>query len=325
MKAVRLERRGDRVKLLGLALAELDAVSDDNASEDSATAADRTAGAICAALRDCGAQRAMTARVVTAVGGPGVSIKHVTLPEMPKHALAEAIHWEARKHVPFDESGFVLDFQAMSGEAGNGEMRVLLAAAENRLIDNHIALLGQAGVEPDVVDLIPFALMNEADEGGLLDGEVLAMIELGVSLITVAVYRRGGLFFGRSVPMAVGYSRRGRAGAEAGTDRGDSASAPGDAPAATAQGAWLGFALQEVRRSLVFYNSETGRQGIDRVYLTGGRALVPGVAEAFHGALGIVTGVFDPFAAIPDSAVDVGDLRSSGPRFALAMGLARRV
>ncbi len=300
VKAVTLRHRAGQSQLVGLAVAEIPE------SEDHAAA---TTQAIRAALAGSGTTQKTP--VISAVGGSGISVKHVAFPEMPRQALAESIRWEARKHVPFEGSDFVLDFQPLDGasESDNGEMQVLLAAVETKLLDSHVEILAAAGVEPDAVDLIPLALINEIEEEGLLNGEALAVIDLGVKAITVAVYRRGGLFFARSIPLV---SKGGRASAEEGSDepRG------GDT--------WAKAMLREVRRSLTFYHNETGKQGIDKIYLTGGRALEPGIDKMMQEDLGIATEVLNPLANVKSAGIDVEDLKAQGPRFAVAIGLARR-
>jgi len=304
VKAATLKHTSKGARLTGLALAEI-AQSDDWAQS--------AAEAAVAALAESGT--AKNTPVVSAVGGTGVSVKHVTFPEMPKQALAESIRWEARKHVPFEGADFVLDFQPLEGANGddNGELQVLLAAVETRLLDSHIELLGAAGVEPDTVDLTPLVLMNEMDEEGLLDDEALCVIDVGVQGITMVVYRRKGLFFARSIPL-VGKKAPKTPDEKSGDGGGDSA---GD-------DAWLKVLEREVRRSLTFYNNETGKKGIGRIYLTGGRALTPGIDKRLQSDLRIPTEVLNPLANLTDVGVDLEALKPEGPRFAVALGLARR-
>jgi type IV pilus assembly protein PilM len=324
VKVARLEHGPGGATLLGLAIAELDGRGGRPTDGPQVNA---KADAIRAALTRSGADPGRSAHVVTAVGGAGVSIKHVAFPRMSRSALAESIHWEARKHVPFGESDFILDFQILdeTSPEDNGEMQVLLAAVEAELVDKHIADLAAAGVEPDAVDLVPLALMNEVDEEGLLDGETLAVVDVGVSNINLAIHRRGGLFFSRTVPLLVGRFPGGNHGNAAGTRPPVGGPVGGEGGhAADDGGAWRQVALSEIRRSLTFYNNETGKKGIDRMYLTGGRALVPGIAAELSEELGIATEVLDPLAKVERSASDISHLSAQGPRFALAMGLARR-
>jgi type IV pilus assembly protein PilM len=324
VKAVCLGHGQGGARLLGLAMVEYE--SGDPAGSSDGPSVETRAAAIREALARCGAHRAGGAPVITAVGGPGVSIKHVKFPSMSRNALAESIHWEARKHVPFGESDFILDFQILAEGEGNGKMEVLLAACEADLVDRHIADLAAAGVEPDAVDLVPLALMNEVDEEGLLDSEVLAVIDIGVSAINLAIYRRGGLFFSRTVPLLSGRFSGTRGGNARGRGRygGGTAANLEPLPADVQEESWRQVALAEIHRSLTFYNNETGKKGIDRIYLTGGRALSPGVVEDLTGGLGIATEVLDPLKRVELPATDLGELAGQGPRFAVATGLARR-
>jgi type IV pilus assembly protein PilM len=325
VKAVCLGHGPDGARLLGLSIVELD--RDADAGPANGPDVNRKAAAIREALARSGADRARGAPIITAVGGPGVSIKHVAFPPMSRHALAESIHWEARKHVPFGESDFILDFQILNEGNGNGKMEVLLAACEAELVEHHVADLGAAGVEPDAVDLVPLALMNEADEEGLLNSETLAVIDIGVTAINLAIHRRGGLFFSRTLPLLVGRhpDLKKNDAKGGGWTRSGAPDAPGiPQVAADDDDAWRPVALAEIHRSLTFYNNETGKKGIDKIYLTGGRALAQGVIEDLTGGLGIATEVMDPFKRVEISALGVEELAGHGPRFAVAMGLARR-
>ncbi|MFH1502641.1 MAG: type IV pilus assembly protein PilM [Candidatus Eisenbacteria bacterium] len=344
VKAATLQHRRGGVRLVGLAMAE---IGDSDDREGAVVSAIR------AALEGGGAGK--NTPVVSVVGGPGVSVKHVTFPEMPRQALAESIRWEARKHVPFGGSDFVLDFQTLEGGEGDeeGELQVLLAAVETRLLDSHIELLKAAGVEPDTVDLAPLALMNEVEEEGLLNGEAVAVIDLGVSAISMSVYRRKGLLFARSIPLVAkavdatapgddtvaGRDKKdGKSDAEPGKAKADGKSDAGSGKAkvdgksdagsarakADAAGGWRKTVLREVRRSLAFYNNETGKQGIDRLYLTGGRALAPGIDEMLQNELGVATEVMNPLESLTDIGVEIGKLKPESARFAIALGLARR-
>ncbi len=313
VKAVVLRHVGDRVKLAGIALAEIDYPTVNRSATDEGANGARI-DAIKSALKASGTDISPSCQVVTAIAGPSVSVKHVSFPKMPNPNLAESIGWEAKKHVPFGASEFVLDFQLLAREAGEeaDEMHVLLAAVEQRHIDSHIGLLCDAGVEPFTVDIVPLALMNELGAEGLVDDGAVASIEMGASTLSVSIYRSGGLLLARSVRMPI---TRAAAGAAASGGKGESE---------RARRKWQTFVLKEVQRSLAFYNSETGRRGIDKIYLSGGRALAEGVAERFTDALKVPTEVLNPLRDLADAKIDIENLLSQGPRFALAMSLARR-
>ncbi len=292
VKVVRLAHGRSGPEVIGIALADIPVVTadDDEASRDA-----RRVAAINQALSSTGIDSGRVGMVVSAVSGPSVSVKHVEFPEMTDKELGESVMWEAKKHLPFSPEGVDLDYQRLGrADAESSEhAHVLLGAAQEGVLEDHLGLLLRAGIEPTIVDLTPAALINEVDEEGLVNGQAVAVADLGRTTATLSVYTRDGFFFARSIPVAA--------------DDAD----------------WLGHVLTEVRFSLTFYNNETGRKGIESLYLAGGRALEPGVPGRFADALGVPTELLDPLAAA--GAFELDDaLLAQSPRFALAMGLARR-
>ncbi len=323
VKAVRLAQNGGTPTLLGLAVAEIGDVTADS-EEIREARRERTIEAIRRALEGAGARLKRAIPVTSAIGGPQVSIKHVAFPRMSANDLATSAQWEAKKHVPFDTTNAVLGCEVLerADKDPKEQMQVVLTAAEGVVVNDHIALLQESGVVPDIIDIAPIALMNEVDEEGLIDGRAIAVMEIGCSFAHFSVYTAESLFFARSIPMP----------SETDAPRDDSGPACDDAgdDEGIVEGGdftstrWFRTALREIRFSLTFYNNETGRRGIEHIYLAGGRALTPGIAEAFTEALGVETEVLNPLERIQASAVELGDLLEQGPRFALAMGLARR-
>ena len=295
VKIVRLaHKRGGSVEVVGVALAEI-AVPSSQGASDMLDVRERVAAAINQALASTGVDPGRVGTVVTAISGASVSVKHVSFPDMSDKELAESVRWEAKKHLPFDPENVDLDYQklARNDVETDENAHVLLGAAQDGVLDEHLSALGDAGIEPSIVDLTPTALINELDEEGLMNGQAVAVADLGHSNAILSVYTRDGLFFARSIPI----------------------------PAA--QDTWLEHVLTEVRFSLTFYNNETGRKGIESLYLAGGRALESGVVGRFAETLGVPTELLDPLAAAGAFELD-GDLEAQSPRFALAMGLARR-
>ncbi len=310
VKAVRLMHAGDEVKLVGIAFGEISRPGADG----EAVADEARVNTIRDVLTASGTDVSRGGQVVTALDGPSVSIKHVTFPKMPGPSLAESIGWEAKKHVPFGTEEFVMDFQSLprTDAESDDEMHVLLAAVEKRHIDAHVALVGEAGVEPHTIDLVPLALLNEVEEEGLLNGGAVAAVEMGHGTLNVSIYRTGGLLLVRSVRMPPGATELGD-GSAAGVE---------ESPEARRQ--WQTFIQKEVQRSLAFYNSETGRRGIDAIYLSGGRSLAPGIADEFTKAFKVPAALLNPLTSIACDGINVDEMKPQGPQFALAASLARR-
>lgn len=301
VKVARLAHRGDGVDLVGLSIAEIDG---DTAGEPQENPSRRSAtiAAIHKAFATLGTAPAKAGRVVSSIGGPNVSVKQLVFPKMARQTFAESVQYEARRHVPFDPTDVVLDFQLLehSDHDKDGQMRVLLGAAKRSVINRHIDILAEVGIEPQLVDLEPLALLNEADAEGLVNSGAVAVIEIGDAAANIAAFRRGRFFFARSIPLRAGL----------GTDPGDKT--------------WFRLLIEEVKVSLSYFDNQAGKEGIETLCVCGGRALQDGMVEVFHEALGVATKALNPLAQLTEASIDVGELGKQGPRFALAFGLARR-
>lgn len=294
VKIVRLAHGRGASTLLGAVISEVEGAGKPDVSKDDMRLA--TIDAIAKAFAGLGIEPQKAGTIVSSVGGTNVSVKHVEFPRMTDKELSESATWESKKHIPFDASGADIACARLKRDEASSEnsMHVLLTAAHEGTVDDHVALLVEVGVEPAIVDLTTLALLNEVYAEGLLNGGAVGVLELGRSFAHLSVYASKGLLLSRSIPIA---------------DRDDS---------------WLEHVVTEVRFSLAFYNNETGKKGIAAVYLSGGRALDETVRERFERELGVDVRLLDPLGSVTCSGIDVDELRSQSARFALATGLARR-
>jgi type IV pilus assembly protein PilM len=267
-------------------------------------------------------------RVVAAVGGHDVIIKRIQMDRMSVEDAREVIRWEAEQHVPFDMENVQLDFQILDPEGDGAQMSVLLVAAKRELIDNRMNLLADAGLQPGVIDVEAFALHNAFEHGhpGSLDG-LVALINIGHETSNLNLLQDGAPVLVRDIPFG---SRKVREALQ--RDRGLSA----DEAEAVVQGqgddAEAGTVVSErieelavgIERAAAFLVAQSGG-GINRVFVCGGGARIPGLVEALGDRLGIRTDVANPLNGIavrPDATMESVD--EIAPMLMLPVGLALR-
>src|SRR5262245_18931372 len=131
-------------------------------------------------------------KVVVAVGGRDVIVKKIQVDRMKASEAYEVVRWEAQQHVPFDIEGVELDFQILDPEGEGVQMDVLLVAAKRELVQNKLALLSEAGLEPAIVDVDSFALHNafEVNYPDAMQG-VAALINIGNEVTNVNLLQDG--------------------------------------------------------------------------------------------------------------------------------------
>jgi type IV pilus assembly protein PilM len=293
-------------------------------------------GAVVSALRSLwGALGISERHVSTAVSGRDVIVKKITMDRMKEQEAREVIRWEAEQHVPFDMESVNLDFQILDPEGDGLEMSVLLVAAKRELVEARSALLQDAGLQPQRIDVDAFAVQNafEANYEPAPDA-VYALVNVGHEITNVNLVHGSEPILTRDLP--VGASRfvdalqknLGLSREEAvGTLRGD---APAGPPPEQVR-ATLAEVGQEITagvdRARAFLSSGTGAAiegSLRAVYLSGGCASVPGLSDGLARSLAVPVEPLDPFRriAVDDAVLGPDERREMAPLLALAVGLA---
>jgi type IV pilus assembly protein PilM len=293
-----------------------------------------SADVIAEKIRELFREKNIKARKVTiGVSGAQVAIRRISLPFMPKKELKEAVKWEARKFISFPPEKAVVDFQLLGEtvEEGVKKLDLIVAVGEGEFIENHLAFIKAAGLDPSGISTIPHALWHcmqmipEAREG------LTALIDIGATKTSINMVKDNSLQFTREIAAA------GNAFTEAIKE------------AATLEGALLDFAeaeeikkeygipkeedderakghvplqkisfvmrpvlerlLGEIRRSFEFLKIRFNEEEAGRIFISGGGAKLKGLKEYIAGQLGTRVEVLTPFKDMP-------------PILAIATGLA---
>ncbi|MBU4561488.1 type IV pilus assembly protein PilM, partial [bacterium] len=143
-----------------------------------------------------------TKEVVIAVPGQSVIIRHCKLPPGARARLDQVIKFEAQNQIPFPLDKVGLDYQALPGKEGE-EVKVILTAMKRELIDDHLALVGEAGLKCETIDISSLALYNALRfKKPSKAAEVVALIDMGATTTDISIHRDGVLEFTRSAPVA---------------------------------------------------------------------------------------------------------------------------
>ncbi|HLU26238.1 MAG TPA: type IV pilus assembly protein PilM [Longimicrobiales bacterium] len=268
--------------------------------------------------------------VVAAVGGHDVIIKKIQMDRMTEASAREVIRWEAEQHVPFDMEGVQLDFQILDPDGDEPQMSVLLVAAKRELIDNRLGLLADAGLNATIIDVEAFALHNafERSYPNGTDG-LVALVNIGHEVTNLNLIMDGVPVLVRDIPFG---SRRLREALQ--RERGLTAEQAEDVIQARTNAADLrGFVADRaeelavaIERATATIIAQSGDRRIGRVFLSGGGARVPGMADAVGHRLGVRTEVANPLehVAVRPEVTESVALEEVAPMLMLSVGLALR-
>ncbi|XKT74759.1 MAG: pilus assembly protein PilM [Patescibacteria group bacterium UBA2163] len=277
------------------------------------------------------------ANVTSKVGGFSVPlsaslISLISLPTKKTADLAAMIPIEARKYIPVPISEVTLDWfvipeeeaEFLGGanrEKNKNNTDVLLVAIHNATLNRLSAVTEGASIAPRFYEIEPFSISRSAYEHDtaptmIIDlgasGTRVYIIEFGIVDVSHTINRGG-----QDITLALSKSQ-GLSFAEAEKLK-RSEGLEGSETGKTS----MHYIFSEARRIFLSYQRKEGK-AISGVVLTGGGAQMKGIdaiaAEYFDAPISFAT-AFDRVAA-PAFIGDV--LRSAGPSFASAVGLALR-
>jgi type IV pilus assembly protein PilM len=271
--------------------------------------------------------------VISISGHSSAIIKRISLPEMSEEELSESIKFEAEQYVPFDIEDVNLDFQIIGPKEEPGQMDVILVAVKKEIINEYIAVVKEAGLNPIIVDIDSFALENMYGINYEIEPEKnIALLNIGASTINMSILKGGISVFTRDSSLGgnlhvealqrefnISYESAER------LKKGESVEniSPDDA-AAVIESASEEI-LSEIIRSFDYYRSTTVHEDIAEVILSGGCALLKNFPSIIAVRSGIETRVAEPFRNIKiPKKFDRTYIEEMAPIMAVAVGLALR-
>ena len=269
--------------------------------------------------------------IVTAVGGRDVIIKKIQIERVKEQQARELMRWEAEQHVPFDMESVALDFQILDPDGDSPDMSVLLVAAKRELVDAKLRVLTDAGLTATVVDVDAFALHNafERNYPDAMTG-VVALVNIGHEVTNVNILDDGVPILTRDITVG---TRRFREDLQ--RDRGI---APDDAAGllqgydrspdldAVIEGRGEEIAVGIERAAAFLASSSRSAGQLRAVYVCGGGARIPGLADALGARLRLTVEQANPLTSltIRDGALDSLVIDEVAPLLMLPVGLALR-
>jgi type IV pilus assembly protein PilM len=263
-------------------------------------------------------------KVITAVPGPAVIIKRVTLPAQSPRA---------GNFIPEDLENVNLDYQVTDYLDDGKRMEVLLVAAKKDIVASYAETVRAAGLTPVVIDVDYFALENmfETNYEPVAD-RVTALVNIGARYSSINILKGGRSTFTGDVPVGgrdisealmrdLNVSGEDAEVLKTGTGIGNISTEQAAAVSSSAASALI----EEIHHALSFFWTAATDERIDAVYLSGGVARMPGLAEQLSERVQAPVEIANAFAHVTlDRKIDTPQMHQQAAEFAVAMGLAIR-
>lgn len=333
VKVVQLSRHGDRYRVdhFGIEPLQPGAVTDKTIAET-----ESVGKTIEAALKKAGI-RSRSAALAIGGSGTGIITKIIQvsgdLKKMSEDDIQSQVELEASNHIPYPIDEVRMDYMVLGPARTEGFLDVLLAAARNESAIQVQEAAEIASLTVEVLDVEQLAIEKAYSEVAhqlrLSDEDVVALVDIGASMITLNVMRAGRSIFQRQVQFDAKHLEK-----ELVRRMGVSSE---EAMLALRNGGYpeefeekvldpyresLG---QHVGRLLQFFYSSSEYNTIGKLLLTGGGANTKGLPENLEDRLGVTVHIANPMASMSlGSGVKGSDLASQAPALFVATGLALR-
>ncbi len=212
---------------------------------------------------------------------------------------------EADRLIPHPMAEVRLDFQVLGKNAHDPlSIDVLLVAARKETVAAAVAIAETSGMKVKVVDIQAHAVERAAyliaqQLSEHRDGKIIAIVELGISSITLIVLQQSNNIFMHNEAIVSFDSQM--------------------------FAAFEDFIVSQIQRCLQFYLVNFYQGEIEQLFLAGGYALIPGLITKVTEKLKINTSLANPFGAMRiASNVSITALNQIAPSLLVACGLALR-
>lgn len=248
------------------------------------------------------------------------------LPAMSKEELPQAVHYEARKHVPLPFAEVTFDWQVIEKPPLHSKkpFKILLVAVPNEVINQYQEIakganLKLSALEAEVFGLIRSFLKEEKTPAAVLD--------VGAQTTTINIVWKGQLRNSHGIDIAgnsfterisqsllVDFSKAQELKREKGLLSPDITGILSPL---------IDMIVTEIQNITQTFEEREGTR-IEKVVLGGGSSRMPGLKEYLEKSLAKEVEILDPFRSLFVPPILESTLKEMGPSYAVAVGMALR-
>ena len=274
-----------------------------------------------------------TPNVVVSLPEYNAFIRIIKVPKMSEKELRSSIEYEAEQYIPFPIKEMNISYQVVDNDFKDPNlMEVMLVAAKKDILNKYINLLREAGLVPRALEPETLSLSRVLGKSG--DGSHASIIlNVGfTNTLIIATYKGyvrlarnipiGGDTFTRSIQQKLNldYMQAEEYKKAYGLESNQAEGKVFEAIKPVFENI-----ISEVKRSDIFFTTHNSNVSINRVVISGGTALMPGLLTYMASNLDTEVELANPWKDIRllpklESQKDI--ILENGPVYSVAVGLA---
>ncbi|MFH1643244.1 MAG: type IV pilus assembly protein PilM [Patescibacteria group bacterium] len=256
------------------------------------------------------------------------------LPTMTEEELAQAVVFEAKRHVPLPLGEVTLDWQVINennDKKTNQKSKILLVAVPNEIIGQYKNIAEMAGLELIALEAEVFGLLRSLAQQ---EKKPVALIDIGAQTSTCSIIEMGTLRTSHSFDLSgnklteivskslsIEYAEAEKLKNKYGILNNDGLKEAERTKEIILP--LIDIILREIEKVCDDFNDIEGRQ-VEKIILAGATALLPGLKDYTQDYLKKRTELANPFSDIFYPPILEQKLKRMGPSFAIATGMALR-
>ncbi|MDY7576871.1 type IV pilus assembly protein PilM [Herbaspirillum sp. RTI4] len=281
--------------------------------------------------------RTRTTRVAMGLPANAIISRKIRLPAgLTEEHMELQVENEAHRFLPFGPEEICLDFEVSAAAPdANGECEIKLAAARREQVAERTALARAANLDAVIVDCDSYAALNAlmrlpaAMRQPKAERHPTVLLQLGSHSAQILLLQGESILHERELEISSAHltrqlmERYGYLHHEARLGQTTNV-LPDDYENALLQ-PFIALAAREVRQALQLCENATGSQSIQRIFLAGETATLPGMATAMSDSCGIPAALVDPFEGmLTRSSTVIPAAHEQASAYLVACGLALR-
>lgn len=264
-----------------------------------------------------------TRLAVTALPMYSVFSSVIQLPRLKAKEMQEAVKWEAKKVIPLPLEEMILDWKVIQEKnaSDSNSVRVLLTSAPKQLIQKYVNRFQKMGLKLLSLETEAFALIRSLVGN---DTSTIMMIDFGDRTTNIMLISDGVPILSRSIEQG-GREITALIARQTGLVPPKAEDYKKDLriPLTTEMKEALSPIIDEIKYSFSLYENQHKKK-VEKVILTGGTSLLPGLPEHISQIVFTKTYLGSPWARLvyPEDLTSL--LEIVGPSMSVAAGLAMR-
>ncbi len=321
IKAVELEFAKNKSKLVNYGWVNLDSSQEAVDLADSSNS-ERLGAALASLLQNF---KPKTNSVTVSIPSFNGLVLMVDFPVMDEIELAKAIKLESRKYIPAPIEDVNISWEIVEGAqpVNPGMMKVVLVAAPKSEVNYYNNLFLGVGMSVDALELEPFALVRSLignDKGNFI------IADIGAKTTSLSLIESGAVYVNRSLNVGgVNITNAISSNLKVSFDEALQLKESGEnflTGTRRMNFDSIEYIANEIKRIV---NSRSVEVALDAIIICGGTAKLAGLSEALGQMIGLNVVVGNPWSHVTyDSSIAQNLEQSTGPAFAVAVGLAAR-